>query len=134
MDRVSQNTRSRIMSAVHTRNTGPEMAVRSMVHRLGYRYSLTRSDLPGKPDLAFVSRKKVIFVHGCFWHAHSCKYGKLPKSRLDYWKPKIEKNKARDRRQADRLRRDGWSVMVVWQCRLKRKDALEMRLRRFLGE
>lgn len=134
MDRVSQATRSKIMSAVHTRDTGPEMAVRSMTHRLGYRYSLTRSDLPGKPDLAFVSRKKVIFVHGCFWHAHSCKYGKLPKSGLDYWEPKIAANKARDHRQTDRLRRGGWSVMVVWQCQLKRKDALEMRLRRFLDE
>jgi len=134
MDRVSQATRSKIMSAVHTRDTGPEIVVRSMTHRLGYRYSLTRSDLPGKPDLAFVSRKKVIFVHGCFWHAHSCKYGKLPKSRLDYWEPKIAANRARDHRQTGRLRRGGWSVMVVWQCQLKRKDALEMRLRRFLGE
>ncbi len=131
MDRVSKTTRSKIMGAVHTRDTGAEKAVRSIVHRLGFRYSLTRDDLPGSPDLVLVSRHKVIFVHGCFWHGHSCRYGRLPKSRLDYWKPKIAVNKARDRKQANGLRKAGWSVMIVWQCQLKKKDALEARIEDF---
>ncbi|MBI2181223.1 MAG: DNA mismatch endonuclease Vsr [Deltaproteobacteria bacterium] len=120
------------MAAVHTRDTGAEKNVRSLVHRLGYRYSLNRSGLPGRPDLVFVARNKVIFVHGCFWHGHSCRYGRLPKSRLDYWQPKIVANKARDRRHARRLKRAGWSVMVVWQCQLKRKDVVKTRLGSFL--
>jgi DNA mismatch endonuclease, patch repair protein len=133
MDRVSKTTRSKIMAAVHTRDTGAEKAVRSIVHRLGFRYSLKRDDLPGRPDLVMVSRRKVIFVHGCFWHGHSCRWGRLPKSRLDYWKPKIAVNKARDRRQANSLRKAGWSVMIVWQCQLKKKDALEARIEGFVN-
>jgi len=122
------------MAAVHTRDTGAEMEVRSIVHGLGYRYSLKRNDLPGRPDLTLVSRKKVIFVHGCFWHGHFCRFGRLPKSRLDYWQPKIAENMTRDRRQARRLRQSGWSVMTVWQCQLKRKVALIARIRSFIGE
>ncbi len=133
MDRVSKTTRSKIMAAVHTRDTGAEKAVRSIVHRLGFRYSLTRDDLPGRPDLVLVNRRKVIFVHGCFWHGHSCRYGRLPKSRLDYWKQKIVVNKARDRRQVNSLRNAGWSVMIVWQCQLKQKDALEARIKDFVN-
>ena len=133
MDRVNKSTRSKIMASVGTRNTGAEKAVRSIVHGLGYRYSLNRDDLPGKPDLVFVSRHKVIFVHGCFWHGHSCRYGRLPKSRLAYWKPKVAANKARDSKQASRLRKAGWSVMIVWQCQLKKNDALEGRIRSFLN-
>lgn len=134
MDRVSQETRSKIMAAVGTRNTGAEIAVRSTVHRLGYRYSLRRIDLPGKPDLTFVSRRKVIFVHGCFWHGHTCNYGHLPKSRLAYWQPKIAANKIRDRRQIMRLRNEGWSVLTIWQCQLKKKLLLEKRIKDFLDE
>lgn len=133
MDRVTKAIRSKIMASVHTRDTGAEKTVRSIVHRLGYRCSLARKDLPGKPDLAFVSRRKVIFVHGCFWHGHSCRYGRLPKSRLEYWKPKIAVNKARDRKQANGLRNAGWSVMIVWQCQLKKRDALEARIEGFLN-
>lgn len=132
MDRVTKATRSKIMSSVRTRDTGAEKAVRSLVHRLGYRYSLARTDLPGKPDLVLVSRRKAIFVHGCFWHGHACRYGRLPKSRLGYWRPKIALNRARDRRQVRALRKTGWSVMVVWQCQLKRAVALEARLAAFL--
>lgn len=122
------------MAAVGTKDTGAERAVRSVVHRLGYRYSLRRTDLPGKPDLVFVSRHKVIFVHGCFWHGHSCRYGRLPKSRLDYWLPKIAANKARDRLQVAQLRREGWSVMTVWQCQLKNARIFEARIKGFLDE
>jgi DNA mismatch endonuclease (patch repair protein) len=132
MDRVTKTTRSKIMASVRTRNTGPEKAVRSLVHRLGYRYSLARNDLPGKPDLAFVGRRKVIFVHGCFWHGHSCRYGRLPKSRLAYWQPKTLTNKARDRKQIKKLRKAGWSVMIVWQCQLRQNDRLKARIGSFL--
>ena len=133
MDRVTRAIRSKIMASVHTRDTGAEKAVRSLVHRLGYRYSVSRKDLPGKPDLVFVSRRKAIFVHGCFWHGHSCRYGRLPKSRLDYWEPKIARNKARDLRQVNALRKEGWSVMVIWQCQLKKQEALEARVEGFLN-
>jgi DNA mismatch endonuclease (patch repair protein) len=122
------------MAAVATRHTGAERAVRSLVHRLGYRYSLRRTDLPGKPDLAFVSRRKLVFVHGCFWHGHLCRYGRLPKSNLGYWRPKIAANKTRDRAQAARLRRSGWAVLTVWQCQLKNRPRLAARIRRFLNE
>lgn len=132
MDRVTKATRSKIMASVPSRNTSPELAVRSMVHRLGYRYSLARNDLPGKPDMAFVCRRRVIFVHGCFCHGHSCRHGRMPKSRRSYWTAKIAGNKTRDRRQSSRLRKLGWSVMIVWQCQLKLTQRLEGRIRRFL--
>lgn len=122
------------MAAVGTKDTGAEKAVRSVVHRLGYRYSLRRTDLPGKPDLVLVSRRKVIFVHGCFWHGHSCRYGRLPKSRGDYWQPKLSANKARDRLRARQLRSGGWSVLTVWQCELKNERRLEARIAGFLDE
>jgi len=133
MDRVTKAIRSKIMAAVKTHDTGAEKAVRSIAHRLGFRYSLVRNDLPGKPDLTFVSRRKAIFVHGCFWHGHRCRYGRLPKSRLGYWKPKLSANKARDRKQVNRLRKGGWSVMIVWQCQLRDKDSLVLRIRKFLN-
>lgn len=133
MDRVTKAIRSKIMASVRTRDTGAEKAVRSVVHRLGFRYSVFDHNLPGKPDLVFVSRQKVIFVHGCFWHGHACRYGKLPKSRIGYWKPKIALNRIRDCRQAKRLRKMGWSVMIVWQCQLRRRQSLERRIERFLN-
>ena len=122
------------MAAVGTRDTGAEKAVRSIVHRLEYRYSLRRTDLSGKLDLVFVSRKKIIFVHGCFWHGHSCRYGRLPKSRLDYWRPKLAANKKRDRICVRQLRASGWSVLTVWQCELKNRRRLEARIKDFLDE
>jgi len=132
MDRVTKKVRSKIMAAVRTRNTGAEIAVRSIAHRLGFRYSLARDDLPGKPDLAFVGRRKVIFVHGCFWHGHTCHYGRLPQSRIDYWKPKIAANRIRDRKQSKELKKAGWSVMIVWQCELKKTDRLKSKIGSFL--
>ena len=120
-DRVSKATRSRIMASVGSKNTGPEMAVRRALHRLGYRYRLASSELPGRPDLVFPSRRKAIFVNGCFWHGHRCRNGQLPKSKLDYWGPKIAENQRRDRRQRSRLAAMGWSSKTVWECRI-RKD------------
>lgn len=132
-DRVTKETRSRIMASVGTRDTGVEVALRKALHRLGYRYRIVPRHLPGKPDLVFPRRRKVVFVHGCFWHGHACRYGKLPKSRLEYWQPKIEANRTRDRRQRRKLRFLGWSSAVVWECSLKRNLESEVaRIVRFL--
>ena len=92
------------------------MIVRRILHRLGFRYRLHRRDLPGSPDIVFTSRRKVIFVHGCYWHGHDCRKGRLPKSRLDYWQPKIEANMKRDSRRLAELRALGWDSLIVWQC------------------
>ena len=110
------------MASVSSKNTKPEMFVRRVLHGLGYRYRLHRRDLPGSPDLVFPSRKKTIFVHGCFWHGHGCKWGRLPKSNLDYWAPKIGANQARDERNILALKQAGWSPLVVWQCELRDPD------------
>ncbi len=133
MDTRTPEQRRRIMQAVKSRNTGPEMIVRRILHSMGYRYRLHRKDLPGKPDVALISRRKAIFVHGCFWHGHGCPKGRLPKSRLDYWQPKLDNNRERDRRKEEQLRSLGWSVLVIWQCETADLEALTLRLQDFLG-
>jgi DNA mismatch endonuclease (patch repair protein) len=126
--------RSRIMRAVKSADTGPEMVVRRLAHSMGYRYRLHRSDLPGKPDLAFPARRAVVFVHGCFWHGHDCKRGaRAPKANADYWALKLARNVARDREQLARLESVGWRSLVVWECELSDARRLRSRLRRFLG-
>jgi len=132
-DTRSPEQRRRIMQSVKTRDTGPEVSIRRALHRLGYRYRLHVKDLPGSPDLVFPARRKVIFVHGCFWHGHECPKGNLPKSRLEYWGPKIAKNKERDSRNAKQLEELGWKSTVVWQCDLKDEKAVQKRLVRYLG-
>ena len=125
--------RSRIMRAVKDRDTKPEWIVRRLLHRMGFRYRLHRSDLPGKPDIVFASRRKVIFVHGCFWHGHSCKRGnRQPKANADYWKKKIRRNVDRHARQIEELSTDGWSVLTVWECQLGDAGTLKCRLNKFL--
>jgi DNA mismatch endonuclease (patch repair protein) len=120
------------MRAVKSTNTAPEMIVRRLVHGLGYRYRLHRPDPPGKPDLVFTSRGKVIFVNGCFWHQHACKRGnRQPASNVDYWRRKLAKNVARDRANVRKLRRLGWCVLTVWECQIKRPTLLP-RVSRFL--
>ena len=121
------------MASVQTKNTGPELAVRRIVHGLRYRFRLHRKDLPGSPDLVLPGHRKVIFVHGCYWHGHRCKWGRLPKSRLDYWASKIATNQARDARNRLDLRRAGWKVLTIWQCELRRPSRLVKRLCVFLG-
>jgi DNA mismatch endonuclease (patch repair protein) len=117
----------------HSENTQPEMVVRRFLHRLGYRYVLHQRNLPDAPDLVFPSRRKVIFVHGCFWHQHrKCVDGRVPKSRVDYWAPKLSRNVARDRKHVRQLQRDGWRVAKVWECETIRIKKLERRLIRFL--
>lgn len=134
VDSVSRVLRSEIMSRVLSKNTRPEMVVRRMLHRAGYRYRLHRTDLPGKPDLVFIARKKVIFVHGCFWHMHEgCAQARMPKSRVEFWAKKLLSNKERDARNIAELEHLGWRVMVVWECDLRRTELLEQ-MRQFLDD
>jgi DNA mismatch endonuclease (patch repair protein) len=134
MDTFSKAERSAIMRGVRGKDTCPEMAVRGMVHRLGFRYRLHRGDLPGKPDLAFAGRRKVIFVHGCYWHGHTCRAGRnRPSSNTEYWIAKLDRNKTRDAANRRRLRRLGWGVLTVWECELKSAEKLRARLARFLA-
>lgn len=121
------------MRAIRSKDMRPELAVRSLVHKLGYRFRLHRKNLPGKPDLVFASRRKVIFVHGCFWHSHNCKIAHGPKSNLQYWGPKLEHNRTRDQKNIDALRADGWKTMVVWECEIRSVRTLEKRIKAFLG-
>ncbi|WP_420586559.1 very short patch repair endonuclease [Ruegeria sp.] len=132
-DHVSPERRSFIMSQVGQKDTKPELSLRRALHRLGYRYSLHRRDLPGRPDIVFPSRRKVIFVHGCFWHGHGCRWGKLPKSRPEYWVPKIETNKERDNRVLTELHDIGWDSMVIWQCEIRDLDATVRRVEDYLS-
>lgn len=121
------------MQSVRSRNTGPEMAVRSLLHKLGYRFRLHRKDLPGTPDIVFPSRQKIIFVHGCFWHGHDCSKGRLPKSKTDFWGTKVARNQERDASALSRLHELEWTVVTIWQCELRDLDALTKKLTAFLG-
>lgn len=122
------------MRSVGTKNTGPELKLRRMLHKAGYRYRLHGRKLPGRPDLVFSARRKVVFVHGCFWHGHGCSKGQPPKSKPDYWAPKLAANKARDARRVEELRELGWDSMTVWQCELKEPVAVLQRVRKFLDD
>ena len=134
MDTRSQYQRRRIMQAVKSKDTGPELIVRRLLHKMGYRFRLHRKDLPGRPDIVLPKYRKAIFVHGCFWHNHGCAKGQLPKSRLDYWQPKLEANARRDRTKKEQIESLGWKVLVVWQCQTKDLDALRTQLRAFVDE
>lgn len=137
MDTLTPEQRSKQMSLVRYKDTKPELRVRRLLHRAGYRYRLHRKDLPGKPDLVFPSRKKVIFVHGCFWHAHpdpSCKKARLPKSRKEFWTEKFAANRARDERNVNRLKQEGWKTLTVWECELTSDDDILTRAKEFLDE
>lgn len=134
MDVLTPDQRRRNMSAIKGKNTGPEMVVRRLVHALGYRYRLHRRDLPGRPDLVFGSKGKIIFVHGCYWHRHSCARGKpMPKTRHEFWAAKFVANTRRDRQSLSKLRTQGWEVLVVWECEVSDLQKLQRRLQRFLG-
>jgi len=134
VDNLSAAERSAIMARVRSKNSRPELLVRKLVYALGYRYRLHAKDLPGHPDLVFRRLRKVVFVHGCFWHRHArCALARLPKSRRDFWVPKLEGNKARDQRNRRALSRKRWKVLTVWECQLNELSQLQSRLRRFLG-
>lgn len=126
--------RRRTMQAVRSKNTKPELAVRKLVTRLGYRYRLHRSEIPGKPDLAFIGRRKVVFVHGCFWHGHDCVRGaRVPKANSGYWATKIGRNRSRDVTHQERLMADGWRSLIIWECELREPDTVRRKLERFLS-
>lgn len=126
--------RSFNMSQIRDKNTKPELLVRSLVHRMGYRFRLHRKDLPGKPDMVFAGCKKIIFVHGCFWHVHGCKYGRVrPQTNAEFWQDKRAGNKVRDRKNLKALKILGWDVLVVWQCQTRNLGRLAARLNDFLS-
>ena len=136
-DLFSRAERSRIMRCVKSGDTTPEMVVRRLVHGLGYRYRLQNRDLPGSPDLVLPRLGKAIFVHGCFWHRHACGAGQsTPASRGEYWQAKFARNVLRDRSNLRKLRRLGWSVLVVWECQtsVRKRESLQRRVERFLSE
>jgi DNA mismatch endonuclease (patch repair protein) len=132
-DKLSPERRSANMRAVHDRNTKPEMRVRQIVHALGYRFRLHGRDLPGTPDLTFRRLKKVVFVHGCFWHQHpKCKRASMPISNAQFWRAKLVRNVERDAQHLSELKATGWSALVVWECHLRNEERLRRRLQRFL--
>lgn len=120
------------MSAVRVKNTAPELVVRRVLHKLGYRYRLHANDLPGHPDVVFRKRHCVVFINGCFWHGHSCKRGEPPSSNIEFWEQKRNKNRARDLIVRKQLRHHGWRVLTIWQCQTKDLSRLKQRLSRFL--
>ncbi len=122
------------MGSIHAIDTGPEMLVRRLVHRMGYRYRVHDKALPGKPDLVFPARKKILFVHGCFWHFHEgCPGFREPRSRLDFWLPKLRANRERDRTVKEQLSLAGWDVLEIWECETSDLAVLASRIRAFLG-
>ncbi len=125
MDRVTPEQRSKMMAAVRSKDTKPELFIRRALHARGYRFRLHRRDLPGKPDIVFPSRKSAIFVNGCFWHGHGCPSGALPATRRAFWKAKIGRNKDRDAENRRELEAAGWNVLVVWECDLRRPEPVE---------
>ena len=136
VDKLTPEERSINMGKIRSRNTSPEMKVRKIAHGLGYRFRLYRRDLPGKPDLVFTARKKVIFVHGCFWHQHKdpkCKISRIPKSKLDYWIPKLQNNVDRDMQHQAELKKLGWKNLVVWECEVKNIERLRRKIGNFLS-
>lgn len=135
MDRISSDERSLVMAHVRSGNTKPEMLVRRLVFSMGYRYRIHYPRLPGKPDLAFPSKKKVIFVHGCFWHRHAgCKLASTPATRTEYWLPKFARTVQRDRSTEDALLEGGWKFLVVWECQLRDMNQIAILIKNFLDQ
>lgn len=132
-DRLSREHRSWNMSRIRGKNTKPEMKVRSLLHRIGYRFRLHGRDLPGRPDIVLPKYGSVIFVHGCFWHRHSgCRYAYTPKSRVGFWQEKFDSNVERDRRAQRELKKLGWKTLTVWECEVADEEQLAKRLKKFL--
>lgn len=131
-DHLSVELRSRLMGRIRSTDTQPELKVRRLVHGMGYRYRLHRRDLPGTPDLTFPGRRKIIFVHGCFWHQHGCRQGMRPSSNREFWNRKLDRNIHRDQEAVAALERDGWSTLIVWECETNNLTGLTERLENFL--
>jgi len=135
MDRLSVDRRSWLMSRVRSKNTTPELKVRKLIYSMGFRYRLHRSDMPGKPDLVFSGLRKVIFVHGCFWHRHTkCRKATVPKSNVAFWSAKFASNVERDRKNFRILKRQGWDILVIWQCQTMDTSKLEKKLWDYLHD
>lgn len=133
VDSLSPEERSERMARIRSKNMRPEMLVRRLVFGMGYRYRLHARELPGCPDIVFRPRRKVIFVHGCFWHRHAnCAIARIPKSRVEFWEAKLEGNRKRDEKNKRKLAREGWRVLIIWECQLGDAARLEARIRRFL--
>lgn len=133
MTKKTEAVRSAIMRSVKSTNTKPEMVVRRLAHRLGYRFRLHRKSLPGTPDLVFPRLRKVVFVNGCFWHGHGCARGdRIPKNNRDYWVEKVARNRERDKVNCASLRAQGWGVCIIWECLIS-KIGLENKLKSFLA-
>ena len=132
-DTVSPKIRSAMMRAVRTRHTRPEIAVRRVAHRMGYRFRLHRGDLPGTPDIVFPKLRLVCFVHGCFWHQHDCRRGGLPATRKPFWQKKLLRNVSRDSQAMLLLRQSGWRVCVIWECQTRDAESLERLVKRLLA-
>ncbi|MBE3145391.1 MAG: DNA mismatch endonuclease Vsr [Planctomycetes bacterium] len=133
MDVLTKKQRSFNMSQIRSKNTSPEITVRSLVHRMGYRYGLHRSDLPGHPDIVLVKYKKIVFVHGCFWHMHRCRFGRvIPATRTNFWQNKRRGNVSRDKCNSQKLKTMGWKILIVWECQMKDAEKLTRRLQAFL--
>ena len=133
-DRLTAHERSELMRKIRSKDTGPELLVRRVVYSLGYRYRLHVKNLPGKPDLVFQGRKKVIFVHGCFWHGHDCKAGEnQPKSNTNYWIKKLQNNIKRDKKNIKAIKAMGWEVLIIWECELKDLKRLTDKIVSFLN-
>lgn len=133
VDVLTKEQRSFNMSQIRDKNTKPEIIIRSMVYRLGFRFRLHDKSLPGKPDIVLPRHKKVIFVHGCFWHLHNCKYGRVkPATNADFWQAKRLSNKLRDKRNLAELRKTGWKILIIWECWLKTPAKIQTRLQSFL--
>jgi DNA mismatch endonuclease (patch repair protein) len=131
-DSLSVAERSHRMSLIKHSDTRPEMTVRRIIHGMGYRYRLHDKKLPGKPDLVFKSRRKVIFVNGCFWHLHDCGTYNVPKSRIEFWMPKLKRNAERDREVRRELEASGWKHLTIWECELRDQERIAQRIREFL--
>jgi DNA mismatch endonuclease Vsr len=133
MDKLDARRRSENMRRIRSKNTKPEVMLRSLLHKQGYRFRIHPRDLPGKPDIVFPSRRKAIFVHGCFWHQHpGCREGRLPGTRQEYWRPKLDKNAVRDASSILALRKLGWDVAVVWECELESATTVPRKVQDFL--
>jgi len=132
MDTVTPEKRSALMSRIRSENTQPELAVRSILHRLGYRFRLHRRDLPGRPDIVLPKHRKIILVQGCFWHGHTCRLASKPKSNETYWNAKIQANRARDARNLALLVQQGWDVLELWECEVRRAGSIEKQLLVFM--
>lgn len=134
MDKLTSEKRSALMARIRSKDTRPEVVVRSILHHLGYRFRLHRKDLPGKPDIVLPKHRKVVLVHGCFWHGHNCRLASKPKSNVAYWRNKLKANHTRDEKNLRALDALGWKVLVIWECEVRRMDGLAEKLDLFIKD